>query len=125
MFRDGPDVSFSGSPTVSPITAATWQADPLPPRERACSDAPAYMRANSENEEQGERPGEGHAHKATAQDFEMMHRLTAFVLDPNFLMGLSIREGKSSAQQIMHHIMHHIQQSTPPSILESVFDLMN
>ena len=32
MFRDGPDVSFSGSPTVSPTTAALCSSEPLPPR---------------------------------------------------------------------------------------------
>jgi hypothetical protein len=36
-----PEVSLSGSPTVSPITAALWQSEPLPPSSRACSDAPA------------------------------------------------------------------------------------
>lgn len=39
MFRDGPEVSFSGSPTVSPMTAALCASEPLPPRERACSVA--------------------------------------------------------------------------------------
>lgn len=42
MLRDGPDVSLSGSPTVSPITAALCASDPLGPRVLACSDAPAY-----------------------------------------------------------------------------------
>lgn len=41
MLSDGPDVSFSGSPMVSPITAALWASDPLGPRVRACSEAPA------------------------------------------------------------------------------------
>src|SRR5690606_13668670 len=31
MFRDGPAVSFRGSPTVSPTTAAAWASVPLPP----------------------------------------------------------------------------------------------
>src|SRR3989338_10749359 len=31
IFSDGPDVSLNGSPTVSPITAALWALDPLPP----------------------------------------------------------------------------------------------
>ena len=39
MFSDGPEVSFSGSPTVSPMTAALCASEPLPPRERACSVA--------------------------------------------------------------------------------------
>jgi hypothetical protein len=37
MLRDGPEVSFRGSPMVSPITAALWQSDPLGPRVLACS----------------------------------------------------------------------------------------
>ena len=32
MFIAGPEVSFSGSPTVSPTTAALWTSEPLPPR---------------------------------------------------------------------------------------------
>jgi hypothetical protein len=32
MLRDGPDVSFIGSPTVSPITAALWSSDPFWPK---------------------------------------------------------------------------------------------
>ena len=31
IFSDGPEVSFKGSPTVSPTTAAWWLSDPLPP----------------------------------------------------------------------------------------------
>ena len=31
MFREGPEVSLKGSPTVSPTTAALWQSEPLPP----------------------------------------------------------------------------------------------
>ena len=31
MFRLGPDVSLNGSPTVSPMTAALWAGEPLPP----------------------------------------------------------------------------------------------
>ena len=31
MFREGPEVSLKGSPTVSPMTAALWQSEPLPP----------------------------------------------------------------------------------------------
>ena len=31
MFRDGPEVSLKGSPTVSPTTAALWHSEPLPP----------------------------------------------------------------------------------------------
>jgi len=27
MLREGPDVSFNGSPTVSPTTAALWGSD--------------------------------------------------------------------------------------------------
>src|SRR4029077_11192853 len=30
-FRAGPAVSLNGSPTVSPMTAALWASDPLPP----------------------------------------------------------------------------------------------
>jgi len=30
MFKDGPEVSFNGSPTVSPITAALCSWDPFP-----------------------------------------------------------------------------------------------
>ena len=29
MFSDGPEVSFSGSPTVSPTTAAWWADEPF------------------------------------------------------------------------------------------------
>lgn len=29
MLRDGPEVSFRGSPTVSPTTAALWISDPF------------------------------------------------------------------------------------------------
>jgi hypothetical protein len=29
MFKAGPDVSFKGSPTVSPTTAALWRSDPF------------------------------------------------------------------------------------------------
>src|ERR1700710_1428416 len=31
-FTAGPDVSLYGSPTVSPVTAALWASDPLPPK---------------------------------------------------------------------------------------------
>ena len=31
MFREGPEVSLKGSPTVSPTTAALWHSEPLPP----------------------------------------------------------------------------------------------
>lgn len=31
IFKDGPEVSLNGSPTVSPITAALWASEPLPP----------------------------------------------------------------------------------------------
>lgn len=31
MFRDGPEVSLNGSPTVSPVTAALCASDPFPP----------------------------------------------------------------------------------------------
>ena len=40
-FKDGPEVSLSGSPTVSPITAALCASEPLPPMARACSVLPA------------------------------------------------------------------------------------
>jgi len=32
MLREGPEVSLNGSPTVSPITAALWASEPLPPK---------------------------------------------------------------------------------------------
>ena len=32
MFRDGPEVSLNGSPTVSPTTVASWASDPFPSR---------------------------------------------------------------------------------------------
>mmetsp|Transcript_5154 Transcript_5154/g.15488 ORF Transcript_5154/g.15488 Transcript_5154/m.15488 type:complete len:245 (+) Transcript_5154:1796-2530(+) len=41
MFREGPEVSLSGSPTVSPMTAALWASVPFPPSMRACSVLPA------------------------------------------------------------------------------------
>lgn len=41
ILREGPDVSFRGSPMVSPITAALWGSEPLGPSVLACSDAPA------------------------------------------------------------------------------------
>ena len=31
IFREGPEVSLKGSPTVSPTTAALWQSEPFPP----------------------------------------------------------------------------------------------
>ena len=31
IFNAGPDVSLNGSPTVSPVTAALWHSEPLPP----------------------------------------------------------------------------------------------
>jgi hypothetical protein len=31
IFIDGPEVSFNGSPTVSPTTAALCASEPLPP----------------------------------------------------------------------------------------------
>eukprot|EP00955_Chlamydomonas_euryale_P076870 362807-Chlamydomonas_euryale.AAC.10 len=43
MLSEGPDVSFSGSPTVSPMTAALWQSEPLGPSSRACGVLPASM----------------------------------------------------------------------------------
>jgi len=30
MFREGPDVSLKGSPTVSPTTVALWASEPFP-----------------------------------------------------------------------------------------------
>lgn len=41
MLSDGPEVSLSGSPMVSPITAALCGSEPLGPRVLACSEAPA------------------------------------------------------------------------------------
>lgn len=41
ILSDGPEVSFSGSPMVSPITAALCGSDPLGPRDLACSETPA------------------------------------------------------------------------------------
>jgi len=46
MLSDGPDVSFNGSPMVSPITAALCGSDPLGPRDLACSEAPACFKQN-------------------------------------------------------------------------------
>jgi len=40
-FREGPEVSFKGSPTVSPITAALCESEPFGPNDFACSDRPA------------------------------------------------------------------------------------
>ena len=48
MLFAGPEVSFSGSPTVSPMTAARWHSEPLPPSVRACSLAPAYRRCETD-----------------------------------------------------------------------------
>ena len=31
ILREGPEVSLKGSPTVSPMTAALWHSEPLPP----------------------------------------------------------------------------------------------
>ena len=31
VFNEGPAVSLKGSPTVSPVTAALWASEPLPP----------------------------------------------------------------------------------------------
>lgn len=42
MLSEGPEVSFRGSPMVSPMTAALCGSDPLGPRVLACSEAPAY-----------------------------------------------------------------------------------
>lgn len=42
MLSEGPEVSLSGSPMVSPITAALCGSDPFGPRVLACSEAPAY-----------------------------------------------------------------------------------
>lgn len=42
MLSDGPEVSLSGSPMVSPMTAALCGSDPLGPRVLACSEAPAW-----------------------------------------------------------------------------------
>ena len=41
MLSDGPEVSFNGSPMVSPITAALCGSDPFGPSSLACSEAPA------------------------------------------------------------------------------------
>jgi hypothetical protein len=46
MLRDGPEVSLSGSPMVSPITAALCASDPLGPSDLASSDKPACRRDN-------------------------------------------------------------------------------
>lgn len=45
ILSDGPEVSFKGSPTVSPITAALCASDPFGPSARACSDAPACVQS--------------------------------------------------------------------------------
>jgi len=47
MLSDGPDVSFNGSPMVSPITAALCGSDPLGPRDLACSETPACFQKNN------------------------------------------------------------------------------
>ena len=44
IFRDGPEVSLNGSPTVSPMTAALWHSEPLPP----CSPDSMYFLALSQ-----------------------------------------------------------------------------
>ena len=43
MLSDGPEVSLSGSPMVSPITAALCASEPLGPSDLASSVAPASM----------------------------------------------------------------------------------
>lgn len=43
MLSEGPEVSFRGSPMVSPMTAALCGSDPLGPSVLACSEAPASM----------------------------------------------------------------------------------
>lgn len=43
MLSEGPDVSFNGSPMVSPITAALCGSEPFGPRLLACSEAPACV----------------------------------------------------------------------------------
>src|SRR5690606_23325638 len=53
MFIDGPEVSFSGSPTVSPTTVALCASEPWPPRWPcsmyffALSHAPPELAMNS------------------------------------------------------------------------------
>lgn len=47
MLSEGPEVSFRGSPIVSPMTAALCGSDPLGPRVLACSEAPAYRMCGS------------------------------------------------------------------------------
>jgi hypothetical protein len=41
MFSEGPEVSFRGSPMVSPMTAALCGSEPFGPKALACSDTPA------------------------------------------------------------------------------------
>lgn len=41
ILSEGPEVSLSGSPIVSPITAALWAFDPFGPSDFACSETPA------------------------------------------------------------------------------------
>ena len=51
MFNDGPDVSFNGSPTVSPTTAALWMSDPfftLPPLSSSIAPLSMYFLALSQ-----------------------------------------------------------------------------
>lgn len=48
ILSDGPEVSFKGSPTVSPITAALCASDPFGPSARACSDAPACVQSRQQ-----------------------------------------------------------------------------
>lgn len=47
MLSEGPEVSLSGSPIVSPITAALWASDPLGPSALACSETPACSQFNT------------------------------------------------------------------------------
>ena len=43
MFRDGPEVSLKGSPTVSPTTAALWHSEPLPPEAVRMDNKGSYV----------------------------------------------------------------------------------
>ena len=67
MLSDGPDVSFNGSPMVSPITAALCGSDPLGPRDLACSEAPACFQKNKFRAYSHYKPGVHHAHQITSK----------------------------------------------------------
>ncbi len=70
MFRLGPAVSLKGSPTVSPMTAALWAGEPLPPKFPssmyflALSQAPPALAMNTARTKPGRGPADEQAHDA-------------------------------------------------------------